>query len=135
MTSINEYIEHYGTGGGLSRPLFAEFLVEAGEALGQKPLRTLGERYAELGRDWSALADAALPDDVPAMREAKDVLARRAELLHSDGPEATAAVRESWQRLDELARSAQERFPLSDAAAADLRAALQRRLSLVLERR
>jgi hypothetical protein len=30
--------------------------------------------------------------------------------------------------LDELARSAQERFPLSDAAAADLRADLQRRL-------
>ena len=29
LTSINEYIEHYGTGGGLSRPLFSEFLIEA----------------------------------------------------------------------------------------------------------
>jgi hypothetical protein len=100
LISINEYIEHYGTGGGLSRPLFSEFLVEAGEALGTEPLTTLGERYAELGRERSALAGAALPDDVPAMR----------------------------QRLDELARSAQERFPLSDSAVADLRADLERRV-------
>jgi len=62
------------------------------------------------------------------MREAKELLAHRAELLHSDGPDATAAVRQSWQRLDELARSAQERFPLSDSAAADLRGDLQRRV-------
>jgi len=40
LTSINEYIEHYGTGGGLSRPLFAEFLVEADDALGTEPLTT-----------------------------------------------------------------------------------------------
>jgi len=76
LTSINEYIEHYGTGGGLSRPLFAEFLEEAGQALGSRSLRALGEQYVDLGRAWSALADAALPDDVAAMREAKELLAR-----------------------------------------------------------
>jgi hypothetical protein len=128
LTSINEYIEHHGTGGGLSRPLFTGFLSEAGEALGSKPLRVLADRYADLGRDWSALADAALPDDVPAMREAKNLLPRRAELLHSDGSESTEAVRQSWQRLDALARAAQEQFPLSESAVADLRADLQRRV-------
>src|SRR3982750_3396646 len=83
LTSINEYVEHYGTGGGLSWPLFAEFLGKAAEALGRKPMRIVADQYAELGRAWSALADAALPDDVPAMREAKELLARRAELMHS----------------------------------------------------
>lgn len=128
LTSINEYIEHHGTGGGLSRPLFAEFLAEAGEALGSSALRALGERYGELGRQWSELADAALPDDVPSMREAKTLLARRSELLHRDGPKATEEARRMWQRLDELAAAAQERFPLSDSAAAELRADLQRRV-------
>ena len=128
LTSINEYIEHYGTGGGLSRPIFAEFLAEAGDALGSEPLRALGRRYAELGQQWSELADAALPDDVPAMREAKDVLARKSELLHSDVPASTNEVRAAWSRLDELAASAADTFPLSDAAAADLRADLQRRV-------
>jgi hypothetical protein len=128
LTSINEYIEHYGTGGGLSRPLFAEFLAEAAAALGSEPMRALGQRYAELGRQWTELADAALPDAVSAMREAKDLLARRSELLHSDVPAATEDVRRVWQRLDELAAAAGERFPLSDAASAELRADLQRRV-------
>ena len=128
LTSITEYIEHYGTGGGLSRPLFAEFLQEAGDALGWKALRPLAEQYAGLGRQWSELAEAALPHDVPAMREAKELLARRSELLHSDAAGATSEVRATWQRLDELAKSAQERFPISDAAAAALRAELQRRV-------
>ena len=128
LTSINEYIEHYGTGGGLSRPLFAEFLAGAAEALGAEPLRALADQYADLGRAWSALADAALPDDVPAMHEAKQVLARRAESMHSDGPEAIEAVGQSWRRLAELATAAQEQFPLSESAVADLRADLQRRV-------
>ena len=128
LTSINEFIEHYGTGGGLSRPLFAEFLAEAGTALGSAPLRSLGDRYAELGRQWTELADAALPDDVPALRQARELIARRSELLHSDVPASTAEVGAAWRRLDELAAAASERFPLSDTAVADLRADLQRRV-------
>ena len=128
LTSINEYIEHYGTGGGLCRPLFAEFLAEAADALGKKPLHGLAERYAELGQGWSELADAALPDDVPAMREAKELVARRSELRHSGGPETVDELRATWKRLDELAKAAQEEFPLSVAAADSLRADLQRRV-------
>jgi len=128
LTSITEYIEHYGTGGGLSRPLFAEFLEEASDALGWKALRSLAERYSTLGRQWSELADAALPDAVPAMREAKELLARRSELLHSDGPAATDGVREAWQRLDKLSKAAQERFPIADSAVVELRQDLQRRV-------
>ena len=128
LTSINEYIEHYGTGGGLSRPLFAEFLAEAAAALGSEPMRALSHRYAELGRQWTELADAALPEDVPAMREAKALLVRRSELLHSDVPTSTEEVRRVWERLEALSAAAGDRFPLSDAAAADLRADLQRRV-------
>jgi hypothetical protein len=131
LTSINEYVEHYGTGGGLCRPLFAEFLGEAAAALGSASLRALGEQYADLGRAWSDLADAALPDDVPPMREAKELLARRSELLHSDGPPATDAVRATWQRLDELAAAAEQAFPLADSAIADLRLDLQRRVRAI----
>jgi hypothetical protein len=128
LTSITEYIEHYGTGGGLSRPLFAEFLEEAGDALGWKALRPLADRYAGLGRQWTELADAALPDAVPAMREAKELLARRSELLHSDGPAAADGVRATWQRLDELSKAAEERFPVTEADVAELRIELQRRV-------
>ncbi|HEV3449189.1 MAG TPA: DUF4872 domain-containing protein, partial [Gemmataceae bacterium] len=71
LTSIYDFIEHHGTGGGLCRPLFADFLQEASEALGDACLSGLAERYAELGRQWTALAEAALLDSVPLLREAK----------------------------------------------------------------
>jgi hypothetical protein len=71
LWSVYEFIEQVGTGGGLCRPIFAEFLAEAGTALSDPKLHALAKRYAELGRDWSALAQAALPDNVPALREVR----------------------------------------------------------------
>jgi hypothetical protein len=131
LTSIYEYVEHYGTGGGLCRPLFADFLTEAAEALGDQRLRALGEQYAALGRAWSDLADAALPDGMPTTRAAKSLIAEKAELTHSGGsPEEIRALR---QRLEELGRAARERFPLGEAACATLRADLQERVMALYE--
>lgn len=125
LTSIHQFVEHYGTGGGLCRPIFAEFLDEAADALKDVRLRALSAQYAELGRGWSALADAALPDAVPAFREAKELYSRYAELFTAGG--TVGEKRAVWARLDELAAAVKERFPLSDAECAGLRAGLQER--------
>jgi hypothetical protein len=131
LCSIYDFVEHYGTGGGLCRPLFADFLADAAAALRRPALAALGEQYAELGRRWSELADAALPDDVPALREAKELYARKAELTHDGGP--AEQVRAIWRRLGELEEQAKERFPLSDAGCADLRAQLKARIKALYE--
>src|SRR5262249_62029124 len=57
LTGMYEYIESYGTGGGLCRTIFADGLAEAGEALAQNQLLALSKRYAELGAQWTALAE------------------------------------------------------------------------------
>ncbi|HEX9000834.1 MAG TPA: DUF4872 domain-containing protein [Blastocatellia bacterium] len=126
LCAIHDFIENYGTGGGLCRPLFADFLKEAAEALSNSNLATLSEQYAELGRRWSELADAAMPSDVPAFHEAKELQTRKAELLHNGG--SVEEVREVWRRLGELSKEVQAQFPLSDAACADLRAQLRARI-------
>jgi hypothetical protein len=131
LTSIYQFIEHYGTGGGLCRPLFAEFLREAAAALRQPALETLAEQYADLGREWSALAEAALPDEVPLLREAKELHVRRAELLHEGA--AAEEVRATWQRLDELQQQASAQFPLTAEDCAALRAQLQTRVQALYE--
>ncbi|MCG8352184.1 MAG: BtrH N-terminal domain-containing protein [Chloroflexales bacterium] len=131
LCSIYDFIEHYGTGGGLCRPLFADFLSESAEALGDPALATLAEQYAELGRSWSELADAALPNDVPALRGAKELHARKAELLHSGAP--SEEIRAVWQRLGELEAQIRERFPLSDQECADLRVQLRTRIIALYE--
>jgi hypothetical protein len=131
LTSIHECVEYQNTGGGLCRPLFAEFLTEASAALDRGELRLLAERYTDLGRAWSELADAALPDDVPELREVKELHARRTELTVSGGN--ADEVRATWMRLGELEKQAHTKFPLSDADAAALRARLQARVAALYE--
>jgi hypothetical protein len=129
LCAVYDFVEHYGTGGGLCRPVFADFLAEAAAALRQPALAALGERYAQLGREWSALADAALPNDVPALREAKELHIRKAELVHAGGP--ADQIRAIWGRLLELEQ--QEPFPLSDTDYAALRAQLHDRIMALHE--
>jgi Domain of unknown function (DUF4872)/Butirosin biosynthesis protein H, N-terminal len=130
LTSIYDCIEHsMGTGGGLSRPLFAEFLTEAAAATRQKPLARLAEKYNELGAEWSALADVALPMDVPLFRSARELYARKAELVSAGSPADTAELRDVQQKFQALAQKAVERFPLTDADCSALRATLAERVS------
>jgi hypothetical protein len=121
-----EYIESYGTGGGLCRTIFADGLAEAADALAQNQLLALSKRYAELGAQWTALAEAALPSDVPLFAQARELIIRRAELLHAGGP--AKAIAEVWSQLGELQRRAKAQFPLPAAAAVELRASLQKRV-------
>jgi hypothetical protein len=68
MRDLYESIE-LGTGGGLMRPLYAEFLEEAAKLLGRKELSALAERYRELGVRWTAFAEFLLPEAFAATRE------------------------------------------------------------------
>jgi hypothetical protein len=131
LTSVYDFIEHYGTGGGLCRPLFAEFLTEAVSAGADVRLADLASRYAELGRAWSALADAALPDEVRVCREAKELLARKAELI--DGGGSTDEIRAARARLDELRPRTPDQFPLTEAECAQLRARLKARVQALYD--
>jgi len=133
LTSVYETIEHQGTGGGLSRPLFAEFLTEAAAATKQKALTELATRYSELGRRWSALAHAALPDQVPLFREARELYVHKAELAASDGADATDGIRAAWQHLAALEQAAKERFPISAADHTALRHTLAERVRAIHE--
>jgi hypothetical protein len=130
LASIYDYIEHHG-GGGLSRPLYAEFLEEASTACDAPRLHDLAERYADLGRGWSELANAALPDGISEFREAKELYAEKAELTNSGG--SPEQIRAAWARLDELRRQFRECFPLSESQSAELRADLQKRVRTLYE--
>ena len=120
LWSITEYIEHYGTGGGLTRPMFAEFLEEAGTTLSDRALTAAAAQYAELGRGWTALAEAALPAQVPELAETRALLARRSE-HRADGANGTAEVAASWEALEEQAARLKRKFPLDAAASVALR--------------
>jgi hypothetical protein len=124
------FIDHYGTGGGLCRPIFADFLREAGEATDKTALRSLAEQYAELGAAWSELAEAALPDDVAALCQMKTLHAQKVELTHRGDADSAAAVRDCWSQLSTMEKA---EFPLSARECADLLAALHTRVQRLYE--
>jgi Domain of unknown function (DUF4872)/Butirosin biosynthesis protein H, N-terminal len=130
LVGIYDYVEHYG-GGGLSRPIFAEFLDEASKSLGDSRLKSLSNRYAEIGNAWSELAEAALPSEVPLFRETKELHAGKAELTNSGG--SIDEIRACWARLGELRQQIREHFPLTEAECDTLRAGLQTRVMALYE--
>lgn len=131
LTSLYNYVEHYGTGGGLCRSIFAAGLAEAASLFREPRLSALATRYDRLGRSWSGLAEAALPDSVPACREARELLALKAELTHSGA--AVEDVRKCWEELHRLGQDAKRQFPISPSGVTELRAELSRRLTEIHE--
>lgn len=125
LTSIYEYIDRYSAGG-LCRPIFAEFLKEAADVLDDMDLRILATRYATLGQLWSDLANAALPEGVPAFKKARKLITQRKALLAKGAKaEEVGAV---WEELGALRKEAKECFPLSAEQSAALRQDLQQRV-------
>lgn len=131
LTSLHDFIEHYGTGGGLCRPIFADGLAQASAALKDIRLSALSSQYAEIGTSWSALADAALPDGQPQFAELKELLARKAELTAAGDPKRAGEIRDIFARIDEIERQCGKKFPLSETACDGLRADLQAQLRAI----
>jgi hypothetical protein len=129
LTSIHDFIENYHTGGGLCRPLFAEFLAEASALPGWARLADAADRYAELGRLWSDLALSAIPQQVPSFREVRELCMLRAELRSGGNPDDVEKIRDVWARLSELQVKAAKDFPLSESECADLQQNLRARVA------
>jgi hypothetical protein len=127
LTSMYDFIEHYGTGGGLFRPIFSDFLEEASEALADEGLSKLAQDYAELGEGWTELGRTALPDSGPLGR-ARVLLDRKADgyFVHAEsGAEEYSKV---WQELESLEKEVDENFPLGEAEVSDLLGKLSERV-------
>jgi hypothetical protein len=103
------------------RALYADFLDEAAVLLSRPALREVAEQFRLSARLWHALAGSALPDDVPALAEAKALHLKRHKLFTEQGEAALDEIGEARARLYALRDEAAEHFPLSEAEVAALR--------------
>jgi hypothetical protein len=113
-------IETSGTGGGLMRPMYAEFLEEAGEATRNRALIECAAEYRKLGESWRRLAEAALPSTIKPFKRVKDLRRKRVEVFHDEGAEGLAQNRKSWEELADIERNLTKRFPLKEKETRDL---------------
>ena len=125
LRGLADYTEHQGSGGGLMRPAFARFLREAAVLTGTPSLEGLAGRYDDLGREWSELAAAALPADVPGLAATRALLDERDERFRRDGAAAAGRLAEIGQEVAELERRP---FPLGEGDTNELLAGLARRV-------
>lgn len=115
-----ESIETASTGGSLFRPLYADFLDEAAEVTGRKTLRKVADTCRKLGKKWSDLAEATLPDKIKPFKQTKDALRKRVELFEKEGAKGLKKIDKHGEQLDGLEKVIVDSFPLDEAKTMEL---------------
>src|SRR5206468_8505409 len=83
LRDVFDSIETSGTGGGLYRPLYADFLAEAAEMTGESAFASLADVYRGVAARWTELAEAALPTDQADTNRTKKLLRKRCQLIET----------------------------------------------------
>jgi hypothetical protein len=112
------------------RGLYADFLEEASSVTGNTALLDVAGRYREAAAKWVELAEAALPDNVPAFKETKALLVKRYGYMKRNKLDE---MRDVVNKLDQLQADLNADFPMSDSAVGDLFAKLQSILSAIYD--
>jgi hypothetical protein len=128
LLSAYDQIENRGSGGSAFRPLYADFLVEAGVALGQPKFNAAAEQFRESARRWGELSAALLPDSVPLLKEARQLADEKRALFEKKGLAARDETQAINARLAEIKSQVEEAFPMSEAEVQDLLAGLRERV-------
>jgi hypothetical protein len=128
LRDVFDSIETAGTGGGLYRELYADFLDEASVILRNDALADLAYTYRNLATAWTELAEAALPETAPAIAETRDLLREKRRLFEEVGAGATQASTTIAGRLRMLEGKLRADLPLGPDDRAAILSDLRRRI-------
>lgn len=103
------------TGNSAERGIYADFLDEAAVILEKPGLNEAADQFRQSEAAWSDLADMLLPDDVPLLKEAKNLLSRKQSLFVEKGGDGLSEIREINTRLTTLQAEAAANFPMDEA--------------------
>lgn len=128
LRDLYRSVEHAGSGGGLFRHRYADYLDKAAALTGRDGLTEVAAVYRDLGRQWTHVATAPL-DTADMLRATHDAVdATVLPILRGQANATTTAAR-AWARLDELRDAANHDFPLdantTDTLLRDLQAGLR----------
>ena len=128
LRSIYEGIELDGTAGGALRSLYADFLEEAAPVVRTPRLAGVADCYRAAAIAWTDLARAALPEDIPALDDARRLMAGRYDALCRCDLEFVADL---GARLEAGQAAYDTAFPADGARVEALFGELQARLEAV----
>lgn len=114
LASCFEWIEIRGSGAGAGRTMYADFLTEAATALHKPQLEEAAEKYRESARRWTGLARTMLPDEMPLLKETRELLARKHRLFVEHGMASLPERLDMARRLEEIKGQAAHSFPRAE---------------------
>lgn len=100
------YIEIAGTGGSGFRTMYARFLDEASQVVGEPALREVAGMMRQAAVVWSDIATGFLPDSQPNLKTIRELLVEKNRLSEEQEPGSLEAMLAINRRIEELARSA-----------------------------
>ena len=109
------WIATWGTGPDADRGTYADFLQEAAVLLGKPAFNEVAAQFRQSASLWHELGNATLPDDVPLLRESRELKLRRRQLSWALGDEALPEIQAVQARLDEIKTIMAQSFPMSDS--------------------
>lgn len=112
-----------GAADGAERGLYADFLDEAAVILNKPDLKAVAEQFRVCKTAWDDLGRALLPESVPLLAEARDLLRRDLTLFYEQGMSSLAERLRIKTRLADI-RAAAADFPLDESGVAALYADL-----------
>ena len=98
------------------RELFASFLEEAAIILNDRSLGSLAAEFRAAGALWHELGGLLLPDGVPLLCEARELLTERHERFLASGNRELDRLQEVDARMEELRRQADSELADPDTA-------------------
>jgi hypothetical protein len=106
------------------RTLYANFLDEAALILERPGLKKAGEQFRASSKAWIDLSEAALPNEVPLLKETKELLLLKHDLFIDSGDRGLEEIRKADKRLSEIYSLAAGEFPMSDTEVKSMREGL-----------
>lgn len=128
------FIERYGTGGGLYRAMYSEFLEEAADILSNKQLIAVAKEYRVLAKLWSSLAQAMLPDSVKPFKESRDLIDAYEKAFTTKGADAVGELAKIVGELRKNYDAMKTAHPYIKSGAGEFYADLQKRMNTIYEK-
>lgn len=119
------WINTWGTNPGADRSTYADFLDEAALILDKPELKEVGNQFRKAAVAWCDFAITLLPDDIPLLKESRELKQRKHDLFWTQGQDALNEILAIHQRFKEIRAIVTDDFPMSAAELTHFRKNLQ----------
>jgi hypothetical protein len=126
LTSAYQFSQLFGKDSSKTaeRNLFADFLEEAAQILHKPALKAIAPQFRQAGQAWCKVGLALLPDDVPALKQTRELMDKKHRLFLSQGNAALDDIRAINADLEQLKKTIGNEFPVDKSGIDSLKASV-----------